>query len=135
MANEERERLDINEQAECLGLLKEARDEVKSLADELDKKYRSEMQHLKDRMEAGKIKGIKVGDWNYVPAETVYANVQDLDEFIAWVKEDKDRESYLKLAANKEALNEEVRRRLDDNELPIPGVGFRVREYVSQRAA
>lgn len=132
--SEERERLSLPEEAEIVTLKREAYDIVRKLADDLHTAYKIAEMRLKERMDAEKVGGLKVGDVNYVPAETTYINVQDLDEFVKWAEAEGHTE-FLKLDANKKALNEEMHRRLDDGEALPPGIGFYVKEYVSQRAA
>lgn len=134
LPNEERERLPLPEEAELVTMKREAYDIVRKLADDLHLIYKSAEMRLKERMDLEKVSGIKVGAVNYVPAETTYANIQDLSTLIDWAEAEGHTE-FLKVAANKEALNEEIRRRLDDGEALPPGVGFYVKEYVSQRAA
>lgn len=134
MANEEMERLSLEEEAEMLTERRRAYEIVRDLADDMQANYKQAEARLNDHMEARKVKGIKVGDINYVPAQTTYISFQDKDAFIDWAVLE-GHEEYLKPGVNKEAINEEMRRRLDDGEPLPPGVGFYVKEYISQRAA
>jgi hypothetical protein len=113
--------------------LKQEKDSAKDVASDLERQFKAAQANLFERMEAEGVQGIKHEGTNFVPTRTVYAQLQDRRVFAEWARENapdliEDRE-------RSDLLNDAVRAALDDGrELP-PGVSFRVREYVSQRAA
>lgn len=83
------------------------------------------------RMDEESTESIKYDGTLFVPASTVYGQVQDRGEFVAWAEE--NQPELLEVKERKSLVNELIRSHLDDGaELP-PGLGFYVREYVSQR--
>lgn len=90
-------------------------------------------QQIIEYMEHRKIQGQKIDGTNFVPTETIYAQVQDSDEFTQWALERDD--TLVEYKPRKEQLNELVRERLDNGEAMPPGLGFYVKQTISQRAA
>ena len=85
------------------------------------------------RLEQDGVDSIRVDGVLFVPAETTYGTIQDRSAFIEWAKENAPEMFEEKERSG--LVNELVRERLDNGEPLPPGVGFYVREYVSQRAA
>lgn len=101
------------------------------------KVYKEEMDKaeaaLFERMEHEDVGSIKVGSSNFVRAATTYGQVQDRSAFVAWAEE--ERPELVELKERKALLNEIVRECLEDGVPLPPGLGFYVKQYVSQRAA
>ncbi len=87
---------------------------------------------LFERMASEKVDGIKYDGTNFVPVETSYGQVQDRSEFVAWAED--EMPELLETKERKALVNELVRERLDNGETLPPGLGFYVKQYVSQRA-
>jgi hypothetical protein len=105
---------------------KQAYDEAKALYDQLER-------DLIERMEHEGVQGQKTDGINFVPTKTVYAQIQDRSEFVDWALE--NDASLIEHRERKALLNELVREKLDNGEPLPPGLGFRVDEGISQRAA
>jgi hypothetical protein len=123
----------LDEALKNLRALKLKRDEAKATFESLDDNFKHEQFKLMERMRATGVESVRVDGTLFVPTETIYAQVQDRSELVEWAREHapeliEDRE-------RKELLNQEVRRRIDDGDAMPPGLGFYVREYISQRAA
>lgn len=115
--------------------LKADRDKKKEAFSAAEDKFKRKQYEVYARMEAegiGSTTDTRLGI-QFVPAETVYATIQDRSEFVDWAKAN-DVE-LVKEDAREDLLNQLVRERLDNGEPLPPGVGFRVRQYISQRAA
>lgn len=123
----------ISEEARELRAIRVERDEAKRAFDELDQQYKEAMGRLFHRMNDEGVDGLKVDDVSFVPTETIYANVQDREAFVNWAKDHDDQ--LIEDKERKALLNQMVRERVDNGEPLPPGVGFHVREVVSQRAA
>jgi hypothetical protein len=110
-------------------------DRKKAAASKAELAFKERQQKVYDRMEAeeaGSMTDRRLGV-QFCPAETVYAQLQDRSEFVTWAKENDDE--LLVEKENGELLNALVRACLDNGEPLPPGVGVRVRQYISQRAA
>ena len=125
----EQDSLDV--EARKLKELREAKDEAKSAYEDATRAYKLAMDRMYQRMEAGEIDGIKVDGVNFIPSETVYANVQDREQFVKWAKEN-DTE-LIEDKERKALLNALVRERLENGETLPDGVGFYVRENIALR--
>jgi hypothetical protein len=86
-----------------------------------------------ERMEAEGIGSIKVGGTNFVPVGTVYGQVQDREKFIEWAQANSPE--LLELKERKALVNEIVREAIDAGTEMPDGLGFYVKQYVSQRVA
>lgn len=123
----------IEDQARALRSLREKRDTLKADFEEADEAYKKAVEELYQRMDETGVDGLKIDGINFVPSETVYANVQDRSAFVEWAR-DHDEE----LVENRERkalLNQLVRERIDNGEPLPPGIGFYVRETVAQRSS
>lgn len=116
-----------------LRALKAKRDKAKREFEDLDLEFKQRQFRAMERMRSEGVESMKVEGTLFVPTETVYAQIQDRQEFVAWAEEN-DTE-LIEPKERKEILSQMVRQRLDDGEPLPPGVGFYVREYISQRAA
>ncbi len=123
----------LDQAAKNLRALKLKRDEAKATFESLDDNFKHEQFKLMERMRATGVESMKVDGTLFVPTETVYAQVQDRTELVAWAEE--HAPELIEARERKELMNQEVRRRLDDGEALPPGLSFYVREYISQRAA
>lgn len=88
---------------------------------------------LMDRMEAEESEGHKTDGSNFVPAKTVYGQVQDRSEFVKWA-EDNDPE-LLETKERKALINQLAREKIDNGEPLPPGLGHYEQRYISIRAA
>jgi len=79
------------------------------------------------------VDGLKIDGINFVPSETVYANVQDRAAFVEWART--HDEELVEDRERKALLNQLVRERLDNGEPMPPGIGFYVRETIAQRSS
>lgn len=75
--------------------------------------------------------GIKQADARYDLKSTIYANVQDREEFVAWCQDNGMDDVLLGLKEEKARLNEIVRAAIDNNEELPPGVGWYSKNYIS----
>lgn len=125
--------MSLNEELKQLRTLRYDRDDAKDTFEDLDKKYRAKQAELMQQMEGLGVESMKIDGTNFVPTSTVYAQMQDRGEFVAWAKE--NAPELLEDRERKDLLNAEVRRCLDDGEKLPDGLGFYVREYISQRVA
>lgn len=90
-------------------------------------------RQLFEQMEDEDVGSIKVGTHTFVRAATTYGQVQDRAAFVAWAEE--NAPELVEVHERKGLVNELVRERLEDGQ-PLPdGLGFYVKQYVSQRAA
>jgi len=123
----------IQEEAKELRELKLQYQEAKAQYEALKSQFDKRQSELMERMENDSVEGLKVDGVNFVPTETIYGKVDDRREFVEWAKE--NMPELLEEKERKDVLNETVRQMLDDGEILPPGIGFTVREYISQRAA
>ena len=123
----------LTDDAVELAELKQERDEAKAVYEDLKARHTAAQAALLDRMDDEGSEGLKANGINFVPAETPYGQVQDRSVFVDWALEN-DPE-LVEHRERKERINELVRRHLDDGEPLPPGLGFYVRQYISQRAA
>lgn len=123
----------LAEEAAALRELKLAAEAADKEAKELKARAAQAEIEFFERMDAEGVRGIKVGDTNFVPAETIYGQVQDRSEFVAWAEN--EMPELLETKERKALVNELIRERLDSGEMLPPGLGYYVRQYVSQRAA
>lgn len=123
----------LNEQAARLRELKLARDEAKAEYQSLDAQFKDAQKALIERMNEVGVEGIKKDGINFVPTKTIYGQVQDRREFVEWAEQ--EQPELLEPKERSELINELARQLLDDGEPFPPGLGFRVKEYISQRAA
>lgn len=114
--------------------------DIKQMAADTDKRAKElkaqaaslEMQ-LFERFETEGVGGIKVNGTLFTPTATTYAQVQDAAAFVEWAKEHAPELVEEKPRKTEGVLNELVREHLDDGK-PLPqGLGFYVKQYVSQR--
>ena len=118
-----------------LSNLKAARTQMKAHYDEVDRAFRKHEAHCIDRMENDEEKPISshvAGDVGYSKAETIYASMQDREQFRNWAE--LNAPDLLELKERSGDLSGYVRAALDDGRPPPPGVGFYVKKYISQRA-
>lgn len=111
------------EQAEA----KDTHDDLKLKADEAELRLFARMEHE----EAQSFRHASLGV-NFVRAETTYGQVQDRSVFVEWAE--KQSPELLETKERKALINELVREHLDDGKPLPPGLGFHVKQYVSQRA-
>lgn len=123
----------IQEQAADLRTLKERRDEANAEYKSLDAQFKEAQAELMQRMEDEQVEGIKQGGTNFVPTKTIYGQVQDRNEFIKWALANEPE--LVEYKERGELINELARSLLDDGEPFPPGLSFRVKEFISQRAA
>ena len=124
---------EISDELRALRDLKVRRDKLKDLFEAADKDYKNKMSECQDAMEDAGVGSTKVDDTLFVPAETVYGNVQDKAAFIEWAQQ--QDEALVEPKPRGDLLNALVREHLDDGKPLPPGVGFYVRRYISQRGA
>jgi hypothetical protein len=123
----------ITAEARRLAKLKAASSKAAERADKAKQAFEDAQRKFYDHMQDEGIGSIKVDGTNFVPAQTVYGQVQDREAFIAWAQE--NEEELLEPHERKALINELVREAVDNGtELP-PGLGFYTKEYVSQRVA
>ena len=123
----------ITEQARELAELKRSSEIAASAAATAKDAFEDAQRAFYERLQDEGIGSIKVDGTNFVPAQTVYGQIQDREAFIAWARE--NEEELLEPRERKSLINELAREAVESGgELP-PGMGFYVREYVSQRIA
>lgn len=123
----------IEERAIDLREKKLAYEDLKEKADIAKMEFKAAQADLMEYMDANDIEGIKANGINFVPTKTIYGQVKDKKEFIAWALE--NDEELVAPEPRKSVINERARQLLDDKEEFPPGFGFRVEEYISQRSA
>ncbi len=107
--------------------MKADHERVKSEADQAEIEFFERMEH--EGVGSIRVDGVA----NFVRAETVYGQVQDRAEFIAWAEQ--EAPELLETKERKKLINEIVRERIDSGEELPPGIGFYTDQYVSLRAA
>jgi hypothetical protein len=115
--------------------LREKKQATKKLKDDYEqskREFEDAQQELLDRMEAEECEGVKADGTNFVPSGTVFAQVTDRAEFVAWAEQ--NDESLIEPKERKELLNQLVRECQDNGQPLPPGVTFYIKSYVSQRA-
>lgn len=85
-----------------------------------------------ERMEIEKCESTRVDGTLFVPTSTTFGTVRDRTKFLEWARD--EDESLFEEKERAEILNQIVREKLDNEEPLPPGVGYYVREYISQRA-
>lgn len=123
----------LTDDAKGLAALKRKRDDAKAEYEACKQEHAQAEIEFLERMAHEGSEGIKAEGINFVPAKTPYAQVQDRTEFVRWAQ-DNDPE-LIEPRERKELINALVRRHIDDGEPLPPGIGFYIKEYVSQRAA
>jgi hypothetical protein len=110
---------------------------VKERTTESDKQAKKEFDQFQlqvyQRMEQEDVQGHRTGDVLFTPTETPYAQVQDRAAFLAWAQD--NDEQLFEPKERKELINQLVREKLDNSEPLPPGLGFYIKQYISQRAA
>lgn len=125
--------MNLTEELKDLRMLKENRDIAKADFEQEEAAFKQQQRKVMELMQETGVESMKLEGVNFVPTETVYATVNDRSEFVKWAEENDDE--LLEPREVKEVLNSLVREHLDDGSPLPPGVGFYVREYISQRAA
>lgn len=125
--------MSLDRDLRALRKAKQDRDTAKQKFEDADSAFRQLQFKVMERMKQKGVESMKLDGTLFVPTETVYAQIQDRAEFVAWAEEHDDE--LVEPKERKEILNSMVRQRLDDGEALPPGVTFYVREYISQRAA
>lgn len=123
----------LAEQARELKATRDAMDDANASYKDLKKEYDQKHRALRERMEQEEVDSVKTDGVNFVAAATRYGNVEDREAFIAWAEE--EQPELLQIRERGDLLNELVRECLDDGRALPPGLGYYVKEYVSQRAA
>ena len=122
----------IQQQAERVRRLKLDAAAAAEHAKALDRVFREEQQKLWDRMEAERTDSLRVDGVLYTRSGTEYGVVQDQAAFERWAHET-GREDLFEAKPRKGLINEIVRECLNDGTPLPPGLGFYVKQYVSQR--
>lgn len=123
----------ITQQARRLAKLKAASVAADERAETANRAFKDAERALHERMAAEGVGSIKVDGTSFVPASTIYGTIQDREAFIAWAQD--NEEELLEPKERKSLINELAREAVEQGrELP-PGMGFYVRDYVSQRIA
>ena len=123
----------IEDEARSLRSLRLKRDAAKTAFEELDGQFKGATLGLYERMEEDGIEGIKVDGINFVPTATTFGNVQDRDTFVLWAEAHDD--SLLEVKERKRLVNELVREHVEEGKPLPPGLGFYVKQNISQRAS
>lgn len=123
----------LAQDARALKILNQETKAAKDVYDDLKSARDQAERELMERMEIEEVTSINTGGTMYVRAQTPYGQIQDRSVFIAWAEE--NDEGLLKTVERQELLNALARKHLDDGEPLPPGLGYRLKDYVSQRAA
>lgn len=123
----------LTAQARRLARLKFMADRKAEVADEAKQAFEAAQRTFYERLQDEGVGSIKVDGINFVPAHTVFGQIQDREAFIAWAQE--NEEELLEPRERKALINEIVREAVEQGKELPPGLGFYVREYVSQRVA
>ena len=123
----------ITEQARELRALKQAAAEAKSAAEDAKDAFEDAQRKFYERLQDEGIGSIKVDGTLFVPQQTTYHQIQDREAFIAWAEE--NEEELLEPKERKSLLNELVKDYIERGEELPPGLGFYVKDYISQRIA
>jgi hypothetical protein len=123
----------ISQDATHVANLKANYERAKKEADDAERAFKEAQMALYERMEHEDIGSLKVGNINFVRAETAYGTVQDRAAFVKWALE--ERPELVEHRERAALINELVRESLNDGTPLPPGLGFYVRQYVSQRSA
>lgn len=123
----------LTEDALALKALKKQKDDAKKEASRLEAEHKAAEAALRDRMEQEGVEGIKSDGTNFVPTDTTYGQITDRSEFVKWARD--NAPELLQEQEIGERINALARQLIDDGEEFPPGLSYRVREYISQRAA
>jgi hypothetical protein len=126
------ETLTLAEEAAQLHQLKQEATEADSLAKDLKAAHAKAEIGFFERMQSEGVESIKHEGTLFVPVETIYGQVQDRAEFVAWAEE--EMPELLEVKERKSLVNELIRERLDTGEVLPAGLGYYVKQYVSQRS-
>lgn len=121
----------LSEDAARLRELRHHYDRAKADADAYKQELDAAEQRLFERMEHERVDSIRVDGTNFVRAATTYGQVQDRADFVRWAEE--EMPELVEKKERKALINEIVRERIDTGEPLPPGLGFYVKQYVSQR--
>jgi hypothetical protein len=103
-------------------------------ADALKREKNAAQQALYQRMQAEECQGFKYDGRTYGPTEKEYGVIQDHDAFARWCEEE-GREDMYEPKPRQKLVDELVRERLRNGEALPEGLGFYVKETISNRAA
>lgn len=108
-------------------------DRKRKSAEAAEDVFKKAQARLYERMEAESVQSMKVDGTLFVRSETAYATTQDREAFVEWA-ENHDS-GLIEMKERAALLNQLIREKLDNGEELPPGVGYYVRQVVSQRAA
>lgn len=123
----------LTEELKELRQLRERKEDAKAEADIAKAEYDAKQAEVLERMKEEGVESMKTDGVLFSPGGTPYGQVQDSEAFIEWAQE--QDENLLEQKPRKELINQLVREHLDNGAPLPPGLGFYVREFVSQRAS
>jgi len=126
-------RTTLIQDAKALRKLKLDAQKATKLGKDLATKHAIAEARFIERLEAEEAEGVKTGGINFVPAVTVYGQIQDRAAFVEWAQE--NAPELVEIKERKGEVSEFVRARLDDGEGLPPGLGYYEKAYISQRSA
>lgn len=114
-----------------LRVLKNQYRDLDRKAKEAKRVHDEEQAAIFEDMREEQLLTIKTDDATFSRKATIYAHVQDMEEFAAWCRERELEEEFLREKEESARLNELVRGLIDNGEELPPGVGWYSREYIS----
>ena len=120
--------------ARTLRNLRETEREQKTAYEETKAEREQIERSLIARLEVEETDSLRVDGVLFSPTKTAYGQIQDRELFVEWAQTHGDTE-LVEVRERKALLHELVREKLDNGEALPPGVGFYVKEYISQRAS
>lgn len=125
----------LKDDLRVLHALRQKKDETDKAAKLAKSEYEQAERRCLERMEAEGCKGYKDGETgiNFIPTETIYGQIDNREQFVEWAKENDP--TLIEERERKGLINELVRERIDNEEPLPPGVTFRPKRYIGQRAA
>jgi hypothetical protein len=123
--------LELTERLRELADLKAAKHEAKKAAEAAEQAYRELEDHVHGQLSEVDIPSIKHSGRTFSRNSTVYATITDFEAFERWCRDHDLLEEFIKLEEQRARLNELVRDHLDNKQDLPPGVGYRVRNYIS----
>lgn len=125
--------MNIAEMARSLAYLRDAKESDAARAKESKEAYERAERRFYDALNTLGVGSVKVDSTLYVPIQTIYGTVQDKEAFSKWAEA--EAPEMLESKPRAQLINELVREYLDTGQELPEGLGFYVKEYVSQRVS
>ena len=123
--------LDIEDELALLGAMKDEAKRLKREHTEAVDRMKSQQARLVDKMRQRGMLTLRTEFGTFTSKSTVYGNINDMDAFETWAADNGLHDEFVKVAPEKQRLNEMVRNAIDAGEELPPGVNWYADEYIS----